>query len=338
MSKKTSKAHTKKLQTKRNAKSPITPAVIITTVVALICFVSISIGLFASSGNFEDKLFSDARYTSRHPQMGIMNATATDVQFDPTFSDLGLYTISLKEFPGYPFNMESCPLTGKDNNLEEIKQQTKFTEFSVKQEKIIEDSRNLVIKYINDSEVFTNKEELIEGIQTVPFYLYTESTHDMLINLEDVPAAVHLGGAIYCNIEFSDSFCEYVFAHELVHHLRYLTSDKQLSNELYFATSLDETIADVITLSMEPKVEFEEGYGSPYMVFYEPIYKYLNLFGRDALSAYFYGYDEFFEKNGGATFEREHNAFVVSLAYYDIAQDGIICTEGIYNAWNARFN
>lgn len=337
MSKKSTKNRSKKQQPKRNTNKIFTPTVIVPAVIALICFIGISIGLIASPGNFEDKLFKDAAYTAQHPNMSIINATAKDVQFDPSFSDLGLYTITLHEFPDYPYMMESCPITGKDNNMEEINQQTKFADFSDKHKKIIEDSRNLVIKYINDSDVFTNKEELVEGIENIPFYLYTESTHDMLTNYDIAPAAVHLGGAIYCNIEYSDSFCEYIFVHELVHHLRYLTNDKKLSNELYFATSLDETIADVITLSMDPKVDFEEGYGSPYMVFYEPIYKYLNLFGRDALSAYFYGYDEFFEKNGGTTFKREHHAFVVSLAYYDISQDGIICSEGIYNAWNARF-
>ena len=337
MSKKSTKKRSKKHQPKNNTKKVISPAVIISAIFSLICFIGISLGVIASSGNSETKIFKNAKNIANNPNISIVNATAKDVHFDPSFSDLGLYTITMYEFPDYPYMLESCPITGDDRDLEEINQQTKFTDFSDEHLKIIEASRNLVIQYINNSEVFTNKEKLVEGIKNIPFYLYTESTHDQLINYEIQPAAVHLGGAIYCNNDYNTSFCEYLFVHELVHHLRYLTSDQKLSNELYFATSLDETIADIIALSMEPEVNFEEDYISSYTVFYEPVYKYLNLFGRDALSAYFYGYDEFFEKNGGDTFKLEHNAFVVSLAYYDIAEDGIICNEGIYNAWNARF-
>ena len=280
------------------------------------------------SENYENNLFTCATLSSLAPSMSITNATMSTVNFDPSFSELGLYTITLEEFPDSSFKLESCPIWGEDNDIEEINQQTKFKNFNKSQKKMIESARQHVIEYINDSEVFTDKETLIEGIENIPFYLYTESTHEQLSDY-DSAAAVHLGNGIYCNNTQKEFFCEYVFVHELVHHLRYLTSDKKLSNERYFATTFDEALTDVITLSMNPANTFKSGYGSPYITFYEPMYKYLAIFGRDALSAYFYGYDEFFENSGGNTFRTEHDAFVVSLAYYDKVQDGIICTEGI---------
>lgn len=288
-----------------------------------------------TSINYEDTLFNEASLNANMSFSPYYGVSLKSVEFDPSFSDLGLYTIRLDGYPMNDFNLESCPLWGDDNDLEEINQQTLFKDFSKKHLKIIESSRQHVIEYINDSDVFTNKDELIEGIKNVKFYLYTKSTHEQLQNAE--VSALHLGDGIYCNKKQMDFFCEYVVVHELVHHLRYLASDRKLSNELYFATSFDETITDLITLSMDPANTFKPGYGSPYYVYYGPVYKYLNLFGRDALSAYFYGYDEFFEENGGNTFKLEHNAYVVTLAYYNMASDGVICNEGIYNAWDARF-
>lgn len=231
----------------------------------------------------------------------------------------------------YPFGIDTsfkevladCPSPSEEN--------TTFAEFSKRQENMIQSARELVIQYIKTSDIFRNKNELIESVQNVPFYLYKESEL-ISLNVEWVPAQTH-ESAIYCNQLYDYAFCEAMFVHELIHHIRHQTT--QETNPIYTGTKYDETLVEMITDSINPKdytnVEVE------YDLFMDPMKKYISLFGpENVLEAFFYGYDEFFTTQNNHLFELEHNAFAEIIGSYGAHPDSYRILEGFLGTWYDR--
>lgn len=283
-----------------------------------------------SSINYEEALFEDANRNAHISG----KYSITKLEFDPDGMKNGIYDIYINDSTE-PYQYQGGQLYSKEKDLATINEQTTFVEFTKKEEKIIQSSRDLVCKYIQDSSVLTNKEWLIEKIQTIPFYKYSDSTHPEIISVMHTIGA-HMIVGIYCYDKYSEFYCEYFFVHELLHHLRYLTYGKDLTTTLYYATPFVEAMTDIITYTIEPKLFRNSNYQSGYIDFYPPIYTYLSIFGRDALEAYFYGYDEFFETNGGKTFEAEHNLFAVAIGSYASSSSTPLVCDAIFNTWRTR--
>ncbi len=315
-----------------------TIAMLAIPVIMIIVFALWASGIFHSpvstpdpSINYEEKLISDANthaYISEEYQV-------TKIKFDPNGMNNGLYDIYINN-EAEPYQYQGGRLYSTVKNLDNIHEQTTFVEFSKREEKIIQSSRDLVCKFIQDSSVLTNKEWLIERIQTLPFYKYSDSTHPEIISIMKAPGA-HMISGIYCYDKFSKYYCEYFFVHELFHHLRYLTSGESLTTTLYYATQFVEAMTDIMTQTMNPKFINDPNYVSGYADYYGPIYTYLSIFEEEALNAYFYGYDEFFAQ-GGTTFKAEHNLFAVAIGSYTTHPNTPLVCDALFNTWKTRYS
>ncbi len=219
--------------------------------------------------------------------------------------------------------IENCPSPSEEN--------TKFVQFSKKEQKMIESARKLVVQYVKNSDIFKDKDELIESVQTVPFYLYKESDLESL-NVEWVPAQTQ-GTGIYCNKQYDFSFSEAMFVHELIHHIRYQTN--HTTSPTYSGTMYDETLVEMITDSINPKDHTNTQV--EYDLFAYPMTQYLSLFGaEEVLTAFFYGYDEFFASHSEHLSKVEHNAFTDIVGAFGYHPNGANILQGFCNTWHDR--
>lgn len=337
--KKTSQAKKKNATTKKNINFVIPCVFLCLAILAAGIFFGYNSYMYGgisdidTETNFESQLFDNAEVDYNSPW----------VNMDPSIRLKDLYLSTLENGEPYyhfeiinydPQGFTFGEMRGDDFQYENVHSQMTLKEFSKRHELMIESARNFVIEFIKDSSVLTDKETLIEKIKNVPFYLYTDSTHELLKNL-DAPA-VHTGNAIYCFNEYKDYFCEFMYVHELVHHLRYLTLGERLSNVEYFATQFDETITDLITTSMDPKLLNSNEYQSGYSITHTVVNEYLHLFGEDALQAFFYGYEDFYDSRN-ITFKTEHEAFIVALEKYATGIEGaIVACETLIKYWSVQ--
>lgn len=282
--------------------------------------------------NFEETLFDIAEDYSINP----------DYYVDPSFS-LKSITIDT-EYYGYPAYMvkinnldfdqlfQSGDFVGNGNKYLGLYEETEFAEFNNHQLRLIESARAYVIEYIKDSNVLRDKEALIEGIQNVPFYLFTDTTNSDLLEVIDAPA-VHVGSAIFCNEAYEEFYSEYMLVHELVHHLRYLAHGKDFSNMMYIGDVYDEALTDIIVKSTGLDCPVIQGYVCGYERYHSIIGEYLNVFGEKALEGFFYGTDEFINQFYDS-FETEHHAFVCALEHYEEHDNPRIVCKAILKYWS----
>lgn len=323
---------------KSNIPVRITIIAITIAVVIAICAIGYNYYMYGSLSNineeinYEEQLFQKAQENYENPVVMLDSS----IMLKTVFLDCSnpesepFYHFQLSGFET-PQGFKMGELYGNDKKYLTVHEETTLEEFSNREELIIESARDHVVKYIQDSRVLTEKEKLIAGIKSIPFYLYSESTHEILKDL-DAPA-IHCGNAIYCNQKYEDYFCEWIFVHELFHHLRYLTSGS-FSSERYYALYLDETITDLLTASTNPKTFSSISYINGYEAYHEPVNKYLATFGENALSAYFYGYGEFFASYD--TFQIEHDAFAFALQHYGKDIGPTACCEALIKHWHSQ--
>lgn len=285
--------------------------------------------------NFEERLFENAKANYDNPKV-ILDSS---ISLQKVFIDLNHEDGS--SFYHFQFNgsfdeqgFPTEELYGKDGKYDTIYDDTIITEFSDRDELLIQSARNFVVEYIKDSNVLTDKEMLIQEVENLPFYLYTDSTHPELDEL-DAPA-IYIGEAVFCNRKYQDFFCEFMFVHEMIHHVRLVTSGGKFSQERYYASKLDETITDLITYAMSPKMFTSNGFVSGYSQYYEPVNKYLTIFGEDALEAFFYGYEDFLESKY-KTFSVEHDAFATALYHYMNGDGAMASCEVLINKWDSAW-
>lgn len=332
----------KKSQTIKKKSTPISRIVVIlisSAAIIALCAIGYNQYMYGSIStinekvNYEEQLFQNAQEDYENPEVILDSSIelksvfldSSDPESDP------FYHFQLSGFDT-PQGFKIGEFYGDDEKYLTISEETTFADFSKRQELIIESARDHVVKYIQDSKVLTEKDKLIEGIENIPFYLYTESSHDILKDL-DAPA-IHCGNAIYCNQEYEKYFCEWIFVHELFHHLRYLTCGN-FSSERYYSLYLDEAIADLLTCATQPKTFSSDRYANGYEIYHEPVNKYLAVFGEDALYSYFYGYNEFFSSY--TTFKTEHDAFAFALQYYGEDVGPTACCEALIKYWHSQF-
>ena len=279
------------------------------------------------SVNYQDELFKEASMYSLNysevEKLDSITIKTLDASHIETYGYDYEYVLNYQNelyhpfgFPGFPFDY-----TPPKYNLDNLE----YFKFNKGQEQLIEKSRKRISKLIDDYSIFSNKEFLKEGIENIEFYLVrhpelfkTDSSVDLI--------AVYYEGAIYVNKDAVKSFCEHSASHELIHHLRHLTNygdDYYNVDPAYSGFLFDEVMTEVLTVSTNPYLPKNL---NGYLSYTSNVYRYLDLFGEDALKAYFYGYDEFFEKYDDENFLMEHDAFVASFSgysseYYDLMND-----------------
>ena len=175
---------------------------------------------------------------------------------------------------------------------------------------VIDSSKQLVCKYIDQSNILKDKEKLKQAIQETPF---KEATNVSLNDEKKFSCAWFdpIDGIVYVSSNVDKVYvCEDTFVHELIHVLDYYTHNCNRDTTME-ATIFSETITDLITESLDPSKPNKVGVKSCYQPYYGLLAPYLNLLGEDAIKAYFYGYDEVEKKYGD-----EFKIFVESIGYY----------------------
>lgn len=276
------------------------------------------------SVNYQDELFKEASlYSLDYSEVEKLDSIVIQ-NIDPSNIELYGYdyeyvlnyeneSIQSLGFPGFPYDNALTKY-----NLDDLE----YFKFTKSQERIIQKSKKRISKLVDDYSIFSNKDFLKQGIENIEFYLVrhpelfkTDYSADLI--------AVYYEGSIYVNKDSSKKFCEHSASHELVHHLRHLTNygdDYYNIDPVYSGLLFDEVMTEVLTVSSNPYLPKNL---NGYLSYTYNAYRYLDIFKEDALKAYFYGYDDFFEKYGNENFLMEHDAFVSSFTgysseYYDL--------------------
>lgn len=150
-------------------------------------------------------------------------------------------------------------------------------------------SKELVYKYIEESSILLNKEEIKEylaGLQLKEAVFTDNNDAAAYFSYED--------STVYINTDNSAYVCEWLLVHELIHAIAFCTHEKDIANEEYPYGVFNEVLTDIITASLTP--EIDSSIQSGYSAYYFLIYPYINLVGEEAINAYFYGYEHIYEK------------------------------------------
>lgn len=339
--KKQTKARKKNIAAKKSAAKRSNKIVITTVIIGIITILALTIPAVYNSylydgfteinpeENYEEILFENAKYGDESSKV-IMDESIRLKYIELCTLETGedYYHFELVNYDPQGFLIGENK--GDDIEYENVHEVTTLKDFSKRHNLMIESAREKVVKFIEDSTVLADKENLIERIKNVPIYQYKSSEHEKL-NIDSAPA-IHVGSAIYCNYKYREFFCEHMFVHELIHHLRYLTMGEKLSNLTYYATKFDEGVTDVIAVSMNPRSLDSINYANGYEELHPLIHEYFNVFGEEALRAYFYGYDAFFASMT-PSFKTEHEAFVVAFEKYLEIMEGMAACEALVNYW-----
>lgn len=281
--------------------------------------------------SYEEEFFANAEEYSTFGNTFISDINIVSVDN----YDCDFYEVHLSNGAEPTYHEVLKNLYGEYLANEEVDAVTNFAEFSHKERRFIQSARDIVTQFINDSTILRDKEYLVEQINNIPFRLYTSSEQEELNNN---PIAVYIGRTIYCNSEEREYFSEFAFVHELFHYLRFLCNGEDTTEERYFGGKFDEATTDLLTYSTSAYAP--STFVSSYADYYSPILEYYNVFGTDALYAYFYGYDEFFEKydlKNDKTFITEHDAFVGSVDFFSNNLESRITTHAFTASWNSRY-
>lgn len=193
-----------------------------------------------------------------------------------------------------------------------------YHKVSQRYETLFEEAKKKVCKFIDDSNFLKNQELLKEKILNIDIYVCTDTNNTGFFGSpEYAMSAVFYDGAIYINKDLQNTISEFVLVHELFHGVRHFTlEDSTYSTKTYTFSLFEETMTDALTYSCNPYLYVPKNVSADtigYKLTLPFIYKYLDLYREDALEAFFYGYDEFFEKYGDKDFQVEHDAMVFTF-------------------------
>lgn len=180
-------------------------------------------------------------------------------------------------------------------------------------------AKNIVIKYINDSNILKEKEELIEYIKNIPLKM-AEFSEDAAVEYDLETKTIFI-----CK-QYKADVSEWLIVHELIHALCDKTNGGK-ENLRYPYHLFSEVLTDILTAELNPKIQSDviSGY-SPY---YQLVYLYLGCVGSDGIDAYFYGYDKILEKIP----ETELEMFVESMEQLDSYEYAIVIINNCINEW-----
>lgn len=191
-------------------------------------------------------------------------------------------------------------------------------ELSKTSKEIIESSFLLVKDYIANSTVLKDKETIMQELDKIEVKI---AEYDEVAEYRD--------GTLYIGKDYVNVICEWMICHELMHALADITNGG-VENEPYAYYQFNEGLTDFITYTLNPQIP--EGYVSGYSQYYYYISLYIGCFEEKAIQAYFYGYDELWEKVG----KDEFDFFVFSFENMEKDKLGIVCINNFFNKWGAR--
>lgn len=180
---------------------------------------------------------------------------------------------------------------------------------------IISSSKKIIYKYIKSSTILQDKDGIKEYIDKLAIKEATFTKED------DV---------LYINSNNSSYICEWMIVHEFIHAIAYYTHDCKIENEEYAYNQINEVMTDIITSSLNPKID--SSIYSGYSDYYVLVYPYINLVGTKAIEAYFYGYDTIYHSIG----KDEFDFFVIVLDHYEVENSDVFYNNLMYK-WYATY-
>ena len=176
--------------------------------------------------------------------------------------------------------------------------------------RIFERAKSNVVKYVTSSTIIkdADKEQIENNIWSIELYsgsfVLDESVKNTLTDEElksiGEIVAIYEDGSVYINSSKTAKVTEFVLTHELFHYVSEVTNNG-LENQDYSYSIITEVITDFLAVtSAPPAVDIAD---TSYLSSYEDVLLYINVYKKDALRAYFYGYDEIWKKAGKDNFD-----------------------------------
>lgn len=213
--------------------------------------------------------------------------------------------------------------TSYNENLEFKPKNVK--DISSKYDKICSESKALIYKYIDSSKTLRDKNGIKDYIQRL-------AVKEAVFNDDDNICAFfsYDDNTVYINSNNSSYICEWIVVHEFVHAISYYTHGCIINNEEYAYNLFNEVMTDIITSSLNPKID--TSIQSGYSCYYSLVYPYINLVGQKAIEAYFYGYNIIYDNINSDEFD----FFVIVLENYDTENSDIFYNNLIFK-WYATY-
>jgi hypothetical protein len=144
-------------------------------------------------------------------------------------------------------------------------------------QELIDLSKARVIAYIQSSEILMDKEYLIERLEEVEVRMAA-------INF----SGVYKNGIIYLD-NSGNKVCVHVITHEYIHALSQITNTAEDFRRMPYAFGI---LVETITSLIDKEIASSVGCcSSMYAEHYETFLLYIGIFKKEAIRAYFYGYD-----------------------------------------------
>lgn len=272
---------------------------------------------FALAGCGKEKTSPDQKLLDRAEIVG--------EYLDMSYEDTG-YSVS-KVHNGYKVNVDGEDIIIEKSHYDS-EEKTNFGEIGelqrVKTKKAYDYALGKVKNYVLQSKVLDEKERIIEELDNLQ--IKSASGLDSVGLCED--------GVVYINEEMvkklSPKISRWCFVHELIHAVSDITHN---GKKPFYASTLDESMTDIITASIMRKTimseEIADGYASDYFRFYEYTLGYISCFKDEALYAYYYGYHVIFDMVG----KDEFNLFVDSFDQLDESDWAHVYVTQSLNKW-----
>ena len=149
---------------------------------------------------------------------------------------------------------------------------------------LLKRAKEKVCSYIDASNILQHKGTLkhnIEQISIVSADVENEYNHSVICK----------NRKLYVPSENKISICEWDLVHALIHALADYTNGGM---QEYCSSIFDEAMTDIIVCSISPYMS--ESYVNHYMMYYTNILEYVGIFREEAINAYFYGYNNLYDK------------------------------------------
>lgn len=191
---------------------------------------------------------------------------------------------------------------------------------------LIRQSKEKINSYIEKSKILKDKKDIMKYIESIEVKNATFS--------DDVTTGAYFSykdNTLYINKENEQYICEWMIIHEYIHAISYFTHNCDINNERYAFNLFNEVMTDLIASTLEPGLS--DGIISGYSDYYSIVYPYISLFGEEVINAYFYGYENIFEK----TSEEEFDFFVIVIENMGKENSDIYYNNLIYK-WYSKNN
>ena len=184
---------------------------------------------------------------------------------------------------------------------------------------LIKRSKKLVYDYINKSTVLVNKSKVCRFIKNLEFsYIVPEMDDTDFVENFANTSACYIKQHVYLNPLEKNTYCEWVFVHELIHAICDYTHDFSEKGD-YFYSRFNECMTELIVSTINPNLLVP----SDYMLYTYLVSPYVGIFGNDALYAYFYSYEPIYKKYNKSAIDLYVHS-LENLEYSEISYDVLL--------------